>query len=108
MRYQELNGTAVGNNLMELMIYANTVTSNYFGLFLVVGFFLVTFIGSVFAQLRFGAREIKPQTSLLASSFATLGWATILEMYSGLLSPIYFFFLIGITILSILWVALGD
>lgn len=107
MTYPEINSTLVQNNLMELFIYGNVVTHGLFALFLVAGFFLVVLIGSLFAQFKFSA-NIKFETSLLAACFATLGWATILEMYSGLLSPVYFFIIIGITILSIIWVAIGD
>lgn len=106
--FPEMNGTLIGGNLMELFIYANSVTHEMFGLFIVIAFFLVTFIGSMFAQMSMANRDPNPKTSLLASSFATLGWATILEMYSGILNPVYFFVLIGINILAIIWVATGD
>ena len=107
MTYPSLNGTLVGSNLMELFVYANTVTNNLFGLFITIGFFFVVFLGSLLAQFRFTAR-IRPETSALASSFATLGWATILESYSGILSPVYFYVIIGVTVLSFIWVALSD
>ena len=107
MTYPELNSTLVQSNLMEILIYGNLVTHGLFALFLVVGFFLVVLLGSLFAQFRLSA-NLPFEKSLLAASFATLGWATILEMYSGLLNPIYFFVIIGITILSIIWVATGD
>ena len=107
MTYPEINGTLVSNNLMETFVYANTVTHNWFALFLVVGFFLVVLIGSLLAQFRFTTR-IRPETSFLASCFATLGWATILEMYSGILNPIYFFFIIGCNILAFIWVINSD
>ncbi|MCK9544861.1 MAG: hypothetical protein M0R03_22840 [Novosphingobium sp.] len=105
--YPELNSTLVGSNIMETFIYANSVTGGYFGLIITIAFFLVVFLGSVFMQQRF-TTQIKIETSLLASCFATLGWATVLEMTSGILSPVYFFILIGLTILSFIWVALGD
>lgn len=105
--YPEINTTLVQTNLMELFIYANSVTHEFFSLFLVLGFFLVILLGSAFAQFKFSG-DIKFETSLLAASFSTLGWATILEIYSGLLNPIYFFVIIGVTILSIIWVATSD
>jgi tetrahydromethanopterin S-methyltransferase subunit B len=105
--YEYLNGTKVGSNLAELLVYANSVTNELFGLVITVAFFAVVLIASLMFQLRLTGR-IRPETSLMASSFATLGWATILEMYSGILSPVYFFFIIGITILSILLVALSS
>jgi len=57
--------------------------------------------------MRFTTR-VRPEFSLLASSFATLGWATIIEMRTGILSPVYFFVIIGILILSFIWVALSE
>jgi len=107
MTYPEINGTVVGSDLMQLFVYANTVTHEWFALFMVVGFFLVVLIGSLFMQFRFTTR-IRPETSLLASSFATLGWATILEMNSGILNPVYFFVIVGVTILSFIWVAISE
>ena len=102
MSYELLNGTKVGSNLMELFIYANSVTQGFFSIFIVVGFFLVTFLGSLFMQLRF-RNMIRPETSLLASSFATLGFAVVLEMYSGILSPVYFIIIVSITVLAVIW-----
>lgn len=107
MTYPLINGTLAGDDISYFFVYANTVTNGKFGFFMVFGFFLVVLLGSLFAQFRFTAR-IRPDTSLLASSFATLGWATVLEMKTGILNPVYFFAIIGITILSIIWVALSD
>jgi len=105
--YPAINGTLAGDNLAYLLVYANSVTKDLFGLLIVVGFFLIVFIGSMFMQLRIRA-YVKPETSLLASSFATLGFALILEQYTGILSPVYFFIIFGILILSIVWNIITD
>lgn len=105
--YPTINGTLVSNNLAELLVYANSVTYSFFAFFIVLGFFVVVFVGSMLMQLRFNAR-IKPETSLIAGLFATLGWAVILEQYSGILSPIYFFVIIGFLILAFIWNAIND
>jgi len=105
--YPELNSTLVGSNVMETFIYANSVTGGWFAPITTLAFFLVVFLGSVFAQQRY-TTQIKIEASLLVSCFATLGWATVLEMTSGILSPVYFFVIIGLTILSFIWVALSD
>lgn len=107
--YPALNGTLVGQDLTQLLIYANSVTSNTFGGFvfwIVVSFFLIVLIGSMLAQLRFTGR-VRPEVSLLAASFSTLGVATILEMRTGLLNPFYFLFLIAVNIIAIIWVAMS-
>lgn len=102
--YEEINGTLLGNNLAYFFVYNNSITHGLFGLFMVIGFFLIVLIGSLFAQLRMTGR-IRPEVSFLAGSFLTLGFATILEQYSGILNSIYFFILVGLTILSFIWVA---
>ena len=105
--YPEINSTLAGENIAYFFIYANEVTYNLFSVFMVLGFFLVVFLGSIFMQLRFKG-TIKPETSFLASAFATLGFAVILEQYSGILSPIYFFFIVGVLILAIIWNIMTD
>ena len=107
MVYEQINGTMMGSNLAYIFVYANQVTHQWFGFIMVLAFYLVVLLGSVFMQLRFTAR-IRAEVSFLASSFATLGFATILQQISGILSPVYFFMLIGITILSVLWVAISS
>jgi hypothetical protein len=105
--YPTINGTLAGENLGYFFLYANSVTRDLFGLLMVVGFFFVVLIGSLISQLRITGR-MRPETSFLAASFVTLGLATILEQYTGILSPVYFFALIGMTILSLIWVAMSS
>ncbi len=101
-RYALLNSTRVKENLAEIIIYANCVTNHWFALFLVISFFLAVFIGSLLMQFRFGGKFIRVETSFLASSFATLGFAIILETYSGILNPSYFVIILGMIILGII------
>jgi hypothetical protein len=107
MTYPELNSTLVSNNLAEILVYANTVTHQWFGITLVISFFITILLASSFMQFRYSGR-IKPETSFLASSFATLGFAVILEQYSGILNTTYFFILIAITILCFIWVVFSS
>lgn len=107
MTYPVINGTLAKQDLTYFFIYADIVTNGLFSLFLVVGFFLVVFLGSLFMQFRY-TTKVRPEISLLASSFATLGWVTILEMKTGLLNPIYFISVIGITILAFIWASNSD
>jgi len=107
MTFPMLNSTLASSNLMYFFVYANTVTNQLFGFFITVGFFLVVLLGSSMAQLKMRG-DINIKHSLLASSFATLGWATIIEMYSGILSSLYFYFIVGITVFSVIWTATGD
>ena len=107
MTYPELNGTLVANNTAELFVYANLVTDGWFGLMITVSFFVVVLLGSLFMQLRMSGR-IKPEVSFLASFFATFGWAIILEQYSGILNPIYFYWIVSGLILSLMWTAFSS
>jgi hypothetical protein len=105
--YPMINGTEIGGNLMLTFVYANSVTHGWAVPLITISFFILILISSAMMQLRFTSR-MRFETSLLAASFATLGFATILEQQTGLLNPVYFFIIIGITILSLLWVALGE
>lgn len=107
MTYPTLNGTATGQNLLELLLYSNSVTNYLFVPFVTLAFFLVILISSIVFQLRFTNR-IKPEVSLLASSFATLGWEVILMQKDGLLNPVYLVITFGIFFLSLLWVFMSS
>jgi hypothetical protein len=107
MTYSTFNGTLMGEDLTYIFSYANSVTYNLFGLMMVVAFFLIILISSFMMQLRFTAR-IRPDTSLLAASFATLGFATIISQTTGIIEPIYFFILLGLTLVSFIWVVFGS
>lgn len=105
--YDPINGTLVGNNLIEIFMYSNDVTHNQFISFVLICFFLTVFVGSMMAQLKFTAR-FKPDTSFLASTFATLGLALILSQYPGLINPTHFIILVMMFIIGLIWVALDD
>ena len=107
MTYPYLNGTLAGSNIMEIFVYANLVTNGFAVPLIVASFFLLILISGMIMQIRFTSR-MRPEVSFLAASFATLGFATILEQQTGLLNPIYFFAIIGITILSLLWVTMSS
>lgn len=105
--YEYINGTLAGENVMYLFVYANQVTNGFAIPLITIMFFLIVLISSMMMQIRFTSR-MRPEVSLLAASFATFGLAVILEQTTGLLSPVYFFITIGVTILSFMWVALGS
>jgi hypothetical protein len=105
--YEYLNGTKTGSNILEIFIYANSVTHGFAVPAIVLSFFILVFVSSLMMQLRFAGR-IRPEVSFLASSFATFGFAVILEQTTGLLNPVYFFLTIGATLLGMLWVFLTE
>jgi hypothetical protein len=105
-RYPYINGTQAGNNVMYFFTYANQVTSGLFVLFMVIAFWLVILVTSMVMQLRFTSR-IRPEVSFLASSFATFGFAVLLEQFTGTLSPVYFIALLVLTALCFIWVVMS-
>lgn len=107
MTYPIINSTLTSEGLSYFFIYANIVTKGLFAPFLVVSFFLVVFISSIVMQLRFTA-QLKIETSLLASSFATLGWVAILNIYSGILNVYYYLIVVAILILALIWNFITD
>lgn len=107
MVYESLNGTLVSGDLSQLLIYSNTVTSGWFGLFTLISFFIIVFISSMMFQIR-TSREVKPSQTLLVTSFATIGFATLFEQVTGILSALHFAFLIGVFLLSLVWTLLSN
>lgn len=105
--YEYINGTKVSGNILEIFVYANSVTNGFAIPMIVASFFLLVLISSMMMQLRFSSR-VRPDVAFLASSFATLGFATIMEQQTGLLNPLYFFIIIGLTIISLLWVSVSE
>ena len=105
--YPSLNSTAVGQDLTEYFCYANALTSGMFILFVIIAFFLVVLISSLMMQLRFSSR-LRLETSMLASSFVTLGFSVIFMQKACLLNPIYLIILFIMTILSLIWVMFSE
>jgi preprotein translocase subunit SecG len=106
--YGYINGTQAGSNVLYFFGYANTVTGGLFVLFFLIAFWLIILIGSLLMQMRFsGAEGMRFDKSFLAASFSSLGLALILEQVTGLLSATYFIVLVVLTVLSLLWVAMG-
>jgi hypothetical protein len=105
--YPSINSTDVGSNVMNLWVYSNSVTHQFFVLFVLIAFFLVVLISSLVMQIRMTSR-VRFEVSFLAASFASLGFTVIMAQVNGLINPIYFFIFIGLTIVSFLWVALSS
>ena len=107
MIYPAMNGTLIGSNIMNIFVYANQVTFGFFGVFMVLSFFLVVLLGSLFMQLRFTAR-MRPEVSFVASSFATLGFAVLAQQVSGILNGFYFLIIIAMTVISVIWLMMSN
>lgn len=105
--YPTLNATNFGSDITQMFTYTNEVTGGFMMPFILIAFFLTIFISSMVLQQRFTAR-IRPETSFLAASFASLGFAVILAQKTGLLDPIWTGLAIGLTILGFIWVVMSS
>ena len=106
MTYPLINGTLVGSDLTQLIVYANNITYQLFSVGMLFAFFMIILIGGSIAQQRFGG-IIKFEQSFAAASFSTFGLATILMMRTGALNLAWYFITIGLTIVAALWLYFG-
>jgi len=108
MAYEYMNATLMNSDLTYIFIYANSITNNLFGIFMVIAFFFIVLFGSILAQVRFSGGNIRPELSFLASSFATTGFCLILMQKNGIVHPVFFWVFFVITIISFIWVVKQD
>lgn len=106
MTYPYLNGTLVGSDLTQLIVYANNITYQMFSPAMLFAFFMIILIGGSIAQQRFGG-IIKFEQSFAAASFSTFGLATLLMMRTGALNIFWYLGTIGLTVLAALWLYFG-
>lgn len=102
-----MNGTLAGQDVTYFFVYANQVTGGLFVPVSYFAFFILVFVGSLLAQFRFSTR-IRPETSFAAASFAALIYGLVLSQKNGLLNPIYIIITIGMLVISMIWLMLGD
>jgi len=107
MTYPVLNGTQIGNDLTQIIVYVNSVTSGWFVPSILFSFFMIVLISSSVLQQRYSG-NIKFEQAFAASCFATSGLAILLMMKIGLLNFGTYMFLIGLNILAIMWLYLGS
>lgn len=105
--YPLLNNTIAGTDVMQLFVYANSITYGLFMPFVALAFYIIVLIGSFVAQQRFTA-VIRPEVSFLAAAFATLGFVIIMAQRTGLIEPWVIMLTIGLTIFSLIWVAMSS
>ena len=104
--YGYMNSTTMGNDLSYLLFYANCVTHNMATIMITIAFFLIVFIGSLVMEQRFTG-NMKPDTSLLAASFVTVGFELIL-MQKNLIPGWFFGITFGVLVLSFFLRALSS
>lgn len=99
--YPPINGTLLGNNLGYIFVYANEITGGFAFPFLIISFFIITLVGSLFFQMRFTGR-MRIETSVAAASFVTFGIQLIFLTIMGLDLSWLFWANIALCILSVI------
>jgi hypothetical protein len=105
--YPYMNGTKIGSDLGQLLVYGNSITDNMLGLYLMLSFFLIVFLASAISSFRFTGR-IKLEVHFAAASFATFGFTVILSTVKDFLSPVYTLVSLGLVILGVVWILLSN
>lgn len=103
--YPPINGTLLNSDLGYIFVYANQVTGGLAIPIILLAFFLVVFLGSLFMQMRMTTR-MRPEVSYLAASFATLGFTTIMASIVGINLTFWLWVSIVMTFIGVLWVML--
>jgi len=108
MVYPYMNSTLVGNDLSQILVYANQITGGAVSFWMVITFFLVVFIGSAMWSFRTTGR-IKIEVHFAAASFANLGWVILLSSIVGnFMQPYLIMASIGLAIAGGLWLFLSN
>jgi hypothetical protein len=105
--FSYMNGTLVGSDLGQILVYANSITSGLTAPLMILSFFLLVLLSSMMWSYKISGR-IKPEIHFAAASFATLGFVTLLSTINGLVLPVYFVLCIAAAIGSALWIFLSN
>lgn len=106
MTYEDLSNRSVEQGLQVLFDYTSDVTRGWFIIFFLLLIYVVIMIGLYNSQLSRNGRASIPQCSS-ASGFIVSIISGLLLMI-GLVSPVMFGFVLGITLLSVLWLFFSD
>lgn len=101
--YADISSVNATNDITQILVYANNITNNVFGISLVASFFLIILIGSYYAQVRFSGRG-KLGHSFAAASFTTLGLSIIMSLENGLIQPYIVIICLALAIVGVFWV----
>lgn len=107
MTYQDISTVNATEDISELLVYVNSITNGLAMPSVLVAFFLITFIGGAFAQLRFRG-SVRIDFSFAAASFSTFGFAVLMSLKNGLLNPLYLFVSLFMVILAVIWLYLSS
>lgn len=101
---ETLNATA---DASQILVYVNTVTNGYFGPMILYSFFIITFLGGFFMQMRTSGRP-KFDVSLAVASFVSSGFCLILMLIPGFINVYHLGIMIGLAIVGVSWMYFGN
>lgn len=101
--YPGLETVNATQDVTQLLVYCNTVTSGWFGPLVAWAFFFVVLLGSFFAQMRTTGRP-KLDVCFAAAGFTSVGFSTIMAVVFGLLNPFHVVVFILISILAVAYI----
>ena len=105
--FKTLSDVNATNDLTALLVYVNEITNDKAMPTVLGAFWVVCFLGSIFAQMRITGYSRK-DFSFAAASFATFGLAVLMSMRNGLLSPQYLLISLGAAILGAVWMYMSS
>ena len=97
-----LNNTA-NTDATLLLVYCNTVTGGFFGWGVLFGFWMIIFLGSLFAQQRYSGRT-KADISFAIASFLSFGLSVIMTSETGLLNGLAVVIMIALSLIGVAWI----
>ena len=102
MTYPIINGTSMGTDLTQIIVYSNTITGGWFVRCVLFSFFMIVLIAGAMMSQRFKG-EIKPEQHFAAACFATFGLASFFMIRPGMLGIWDYVFIIGLNIIAAIW-----
>lgn len=107
MTYPTLDSVNATTDVSNLLVYVNTLTNGYAMPTVLFGFFIVTFLGGAFAQMRFRG-SARFDAAFAVAGFVTFGFAVLMSLKNGLLNPVYLFISLAVAILGAVWMFFGS
>ncbi len=106
MAYETLAERNVSEGFQTLFVYVNDVTGGVFTNTLLFSLFVVTFLGSYFAQKRLST-DPNLAMSFAVSGYFVTGLALILSLIPGMVNILSVIICIAVSILGTLWLYLS-
>lgn len=107
MVYQTLDQVNTSEGIHTLLVYANSVVPVFTPLVL-FGLFMVTFLGSYFARLRFNNGEANLSSSFAVAGFFVAVVSTFMSFIPGLINLTTMVTCYGVALIGFLWLVIDN